>query len=96
MIQKVVHDAFGRLQACYEEGLGGHPGLQGRVVVRFLIGHDGAVSKVNPDLGSTPMADAGVDRCVVREFFKLRFPEPVGGTITVTYPIQFAPGERAP
>jgi hypothetical protein len=36
--------------------------------------------------------DPGVAACVAESFREIRFPPPEGGTVTVTYPILFAPG----
>jgi len=58
--------------------------------VRFVIGHDGAVSQVAN--GGSDMPDSGVVSCTVRAFYGLSFPQPEGGIVTVTYPIMFAPG----
>jgi hypothetical protein len=90
VIQRIVRQNFGRFRLCYENGLRSSPNLQGRVAVRFVIGHDGAVSQVSN--GGSDMPDAGVVSCTVRAFYGLSFPQPEGGIVTVTYPIIFAPG----
>lgn len=89
-IQRIVRQNFGRFRLCYENGLRNNPNLQGRVSVRFVIGRDGAVSNVSN--GGSAMPDTGVVSCVVRSFYGLSFPRPTGGTVTVVYPIMFAPG----
>ncbi len=90
VIQRIVRQNFGRFRLCYENGLRNNPNLQGRVTVRFVIGHDGAVSQVSN--GGSDMPDSGVVSCTVRAFYGLSFPQPEGGIVTVTYPIMFAPG----
>ena len=90
VIQRIVRQNFGRFRLCYENGLRNNPNLQGRVSVRFVIGHDGAVSQVAN--GGSDMPDSGVVSCTVRAFYGLSFPQPEGGIVTVTYPIMFAPG----
>lgn len=89
VIQRIVRQNFGRFRLCYERGLLSHPTLAGRVSVRFVIDRSGAVSSAE-DAGST-LPDASVVACVVRAFPGLSFPQPEGGTVTVTYPILFAP-----
>jgi hypothetical protein len=89
VIQRVVRQNFGRFKACYENGLRSSPNLQGRVAVRFVIGHDGAVSNVAN--GGSDLPDAGVVSCVTRAFYGLSFPQPENGIVTVTYPIVFSP-----
>jgi hypothetical protein len=38
------------------------------------------------------MPDAVVVTCVLKGFSEMVFPHPRGGSVTVVYPIQFAPG----
>jgi Vault protein inter-alpha-trypsin domain/von Willebrand factor type A domain len=90
VIQRIVRQNFGRFRLCYEQGLRQDPNLQGRVVVRFVIGRDGSVSSVAN--GGSDMPNSLVVACVVRGFSGFSFPQPEGGTVTVTYPIAFAPG----
>jgi hypothetical protein len=88
VIQRVVRQNFGRFKACYENGLRGNPNLQGRVAVRFVIGHDGAITSAAN--GGSDLPDAGVVSCVTRAFYGLSFPQPENGIVTVTYPIVFS------
>jgi len=90
VIQRIVRQNFGRFRLCYENGLRNNPNLEGRVVVRFIIGRDGSVSSVSN--GGSDMPDSGVVSCVARAFYGLSFPQPDGGIISVTYPIRFSPG----
>jgi hypothetical protein len=93
VIQRIVHLNFGRMRACYEEGLRRNPHAAGRLGVQFTIMPDGSVSRV-----STTGADevgAGVAACVVRAMEALSFPPPEGGTVTVSYPFVFSPADGA-
>jgi hypothetical protein len=92
VIQRIVRQNFGRFRLCYENGLGTNPNLQGRVTVRFVIGQDGSVGSVS---AGGDMPDSGVVSCVTRAFQSLRFPQPEGGIVTVSYPIVFSPGDDA-
>lgn len=87
-IQRVVRENFGRFRACYADALGHNPSLEGRVVVKFVIDHEGAVES-STDGGSDMAAD--VSECVVRRFGDLSFPPPTGGIVTVVYPLVFTP-----
>lgn len=89
-IQDVVVAEFGRFRSCYEKGLARNRSLQGRVSARFIIDESGAVQHV-ANAGSDLPDDDVVD-CVLRVFPTLRFPQPVGGTVSVVYPIVLAPG----
>ena len=88
-IQKVVRAHFSQYRACYADALKTKPELQGTVKVRFTIGKDGKVG-VAGNAGSD-LPDVNVVKCVVHETYKLKFPKPEGGIVTVTYPIKFSP-----
>jgi len=90
-IQRVVRANFGRFRNCYDAGLRTNPSLTGRVVTKFIIGRDGAVS-VSAD-GGSDLPDRSVVNCVVRSYQALSFPTPDNGQVTVTYPLMFTPGE---
>lgn len=91
VIQRIVRQNFGRMRLCYENGLRGNPGLQGRVSTKFVIGRDGAVA-TSQDAGSD-LPDQKVVSCVVSSFANLSFPAPEGGIATVVYPLSLSPGE---
>lgn len=88
VIQRIVRQNFGRFRNCYEIGLRSNPNLEGRVVARFVIGRDGAVSNVSAG-GDLP--DAQVRSCVASAFYGLSFPTPENGIVTVSYPIVLTP-----
>src|SRR5262249_45778462 len=87
LIQRIVRASFEDYRRCYQAGLGKDPALRGRVVIRFVIGIDGAVSGVQD--GGSDLPDPAVIACVLGGFKKLSFPPPTGGEVTVTYPIDF-------
>lgn len=89
VIQRIVRQNFGRFRLCYESGLRKNPELRGRVVVRFVIGREGSLTSAGN--GGSDLPDSEVIACVVRAFSGLAFPQPEGGIVTVTYPIQFSP-----
>lgn len=89
IIQRIVRQNFGRFRMCYENGLRVNPNLEGRVVIRFVIGRDGSVNSVSH--AGSDMPDASVNSCVARAFYGLSFPQPEGGIVSVTYPIRFSP-----
>jgi hypothetical protein len=91
VIQRIVRERYAQYRGCYEAGLARNPALQGRVVVRFAIDRQGRVADVR-DEGST-LPDPDVVACIVKGFADLSFPKPEGGTVTVVYPLAFAPGD---
>lgn len=91
VIQRIVRSNFGRFRNCYDAGLRTNPALAGRVVTKFVIGRDGAVSvSLN---GGSDLPSSEVVNCVVRSFQNLSFPAPSGGQVTVIYPLAFSPAE---
>jgi len=92
VIQRVVAAAKrSTFRRCFENGLRNCPNLQGRVAVRFVIGRSGRVTHARD--GGSDLVDKQVIDCVVAGFRTLEFPRPRAGTVTVIYPIAFAPGE---
>lgn len=88
VIQRIIRQNYGRFRACYVRGLLRNPSLEGRVVARFVIARDGSVAtSVN---GGSNLPDASVIHCVVSSFRALAFPQPEGGTVTVSYPLMFS------
>jgi hypothetical protein len=91
VIQRIVRQHDGQFTLCYQNGLRSNPSLTGRVSVSFAIDKSGAVSYAAD--GGSDLPDQGVVQCVVAGFRTLAFPKPDGGTVTVSYPIVFSPGE---
>ena len=94
VIQRAVRVNFTVFRLCFEAGMRRDPNLTGKVVVRFVIGLDGAVTSVTD--GGSDLPDQQVVACVVRSFSRVQFPPPNGGTVTVTYPIMFNTGGPPP
>ncbi len=89
-IRRIIRANWGRFRGCYREGLLHNPRLEGRVNIRFQIRGDGQLAEAF-DSGST-LPDDEVRRCIVRQFWELRFPEPPGGyLVTVVYPLVLTP-----
>ncbi|HSN98214.1 MAG TPA: AgmX/PglI C-terminal domain-containing protein, partial [Candidatus Nanopelagicales bacterium] len=85
VIQRIIRRNINQIRYCYERGLQTNPNLEGKVVVEFTIGKDGAVVAAR-DKGST-LQDKAVASCVVGRFLRMQFPQPAGGGIViVTYP----------
>jgi hypothetical protein len=90
VIQRIVRENFGRLQACYDIGARLHPALQGRVAVKFVIDRAGSVAMASDEGSDLP--DSDVVACVVRVFDMLAFPASRDSLVTVVYPIVFTAG----
>lgn len=104
-IQRAIRDRFPLATKCYEAGLARDPKLEGRVLVRLVIGLDGKVTEASPVTGDAakgadvltpgdapvpPMPDAKVTACVVDVLRQTVFPPPDGGTVSVVYPVTFS------
>ncbi len=87
VIRRIVRQSFGRLRLCYEQALSHRPDLEAHVTAMFVIGRDGEISSVS---GASRDAPSALVACVKRAFHGISFPEPDGGTVTVTYPIVFS------
>lgn len=90
-IREVVRAASGKMRRCYETALKRVPNESGRLTVRFEIGPDGRVFFAH--IQDTTLSDPAAQACMLEEFRALRFPPPVGGVVTVNYPLVFSPGD---
>jgi hypothetical protein len=86
-IRRVIRANFPRFRQCYDQGLKRDPSLAGSVGVRFIIDTTGAVESAS--LANGTLNDAAVRACVLGVYSTLSFPEPPGGKVMVTYPIDF-------
>jgi hypothetical protein len=92
VIQRIVRQHLNQVRACFTGALLKTPTLAGRVNVIFTIGRNGAVVFA-ADAGSSDLADTDAINCIVGAFRTIVFPPPEGGTVTVTYPLVFKPGQ---
>jgi TonB family protein len=90
VVRRVVRQHIAEVKACYERELPEHPGLEGRVVVKFTIGAKGQV--VSSVLESSTLGVPRAENCIVEVVLSWEFPEPTGGEALVSYPFTFTPG----
>lgn len=86
-VREVVSTAYQDLKTCYGKGLERNHALAGRVDFEFVIGRDGAVSEAWAR--DATLSDCEAIRCMLAEFRELHFPEPVGRSVRVLYPINY-------
>jgi hypothetical protein len=91
IIQRIVRQNYGRMRVCYENSLRKNV-REGRMVVKFVIGRDGAVSMAS--VQDNELHDADMAACVGRAFQSMSFPQPEGGIVSVVYPIIFSSGQE--
>jgi pSer/pThr/pTyr-binding forkhead associated (FHA) protein len=85
LIRRVIHEHRAQVRYCYESELQRHPGLNGKVTVKFVIGPAGAVQKSGID--NSTLGNASVENCIVARVYQWQFPKPKGGgVVQVSYP----------
>jgi hypothetical protein len=98
-IQEVVRgEFFPMAEKCYEELLTRKKGAKGRVEMSFTIVADeklgGILEDVEADHKDGGLADEKMTTCMRESMSSLAFRPPAhGGTVTVVYPIEFAPDD---
>jgi beta-lactamase regulating signal transducer with metallopeptidase domain len=83
-VERVVRQSYGAFRICYEELPKMVPT---KATLSFTIGVDGRVTE-----GRVEAEISQLGQCVERAMFGLVFPAPVGGVVTVVYPVVFEPG----
>ncbi len=86
-IERVVRRHSRGIRYCYERELADDPGLGGRVSVNWTIGLDGRVQSASVTENS--LGNRNVESCILREARRMRFDQPDGGIVVVTYPFTF-------
>ncbi len=96
-VQRVLRRHTAEIRYCYEGQLQKLPNLKGKLIVRFVIGADGAVKTVEVvEKGTTAKSEA-LNACVIKRMQRWRFPSSnggEGGDVTVVYPWQLTPAPR--
>jgi hypothetical protein len=92
VIRRIVRQRSPQFAACHEAALKRDPHSEGVVSVQFVIGKDGAVSKLR---SSSEFKDTTLVQCVERAFEGLTFPTPEAGVVLVTYPVKLYSGKKA-
>ena len=80
-----------RFRICYQKALGQVPDLQGTVQIQFSVDKSGRVSGAR--VSSSTLKNAFAERCILRNIYGIRFPEPKGGTAIFNYPFTFTSRE---
>jgi hypothetical protein len=85
LIRRVIHAHRNQVRFCYESELVRHPGMNGKVTVKFIIGANGTVQKSGLD--ASTLGNGNVESCIVSRVAQWEFPKPKGGGIVVvSYP----------
>ncbi len=92
VIRRIVHQRSPQFAACHEAALKRDPNTEGLVSVQFVIGKDGAISKLR---SISELRDSTLVQCVERAFEGVTFPTPEAGVVLVTYPVKLYSGKKA-
>lgn len=88
IIRRVVRENQAQIRYCYERELTRTPGLNGKIVVKWVITGTGSVRQAQ--VIETGMNNRAVESCLTTRINGWRFPKPKGGGIVVvTYPFIF-------
>jgi TonB family protein len=90
-IERVVRRHQRGIQYCYERELLNDPALEGRISVNWTIGLDGRVESAS--ITENSMGNRNVESCLLQEVRRMRFDQPDGGMVVVTYPFNFRSAE---
>ncbi|HKO93134.1 MAG TPA: AgmX/PglI C-terminal domain-containing protein, partial [Polyangiaceae bacterium] len=87
-IREIVSTTYKDLKACYSQAIARDRQAAGKVTFEFVIGHSGNVALAQARDATLP--DCNAISCMVAEFRELSFPPPVGRSVRVLYPIDYA------
>jgi hypothetical protein len=86
-VRGIVSDTYDELQRCYGEALTRDHSATGKVTFEFVIGQSGAVA--DAWARDATLHDCAAISCMLGQFRGLNFPEPVGRSVRVIYPINY-------
>lgn len=87
-VGRVIHSHISEIRYCYESSMLRSPDLEGKLVLDFSIGSNGAVKTAA--VKESSLNDARLDDCILRRLTKWSFPKPNGGVdVAVSYPFVF-------
>ncbi len=92
-IRNIVNDRRPEARACYDAALKSHPGIQGNIVVKWVIDPKGNVTDISVDPSGTTIHEESVGTCIIGVIKKIKFNESAKRLEThATYPFNFKPG----
>jgi len=86
-VRQIVSTSYQKLQLCYGEALTRNHSAEGKVTFEFVIGQNGGVSEAWAR--EATLYDCEAIECMLSQFRALSFPEPVGRSVRVIYPISY-------
>lgn len=96
-IQAVIAANRERVRACYDAAQKKEPGLQGDLVVAFVINPDGSVKSAEVNASESEIHSPELDSCAIDVLKTLKFPASSRGLESkVNYPFNFKPSAPPP
>ena len=90
VVERVVRRHRAQIKYCYELELMRTPGLEGKLVMQWVIGQDGKVRSAKSRAEGTTLANEALTRCIVNKVRTWVFPSPKGGgVVIVNWPFMF-------
>lgn len=91
-IRDVIRARPNEVQACYDRALARDANRRGRVLVAFVIGTDGHVTR--SEVQESTLGDVDAERCIAGVVAGLVFPRPSRGVVEARYPFELRPVDR--
>jgi hypothetical protein len=86
-VLRVINRHIGQITRCYETRLVSNPGLSGQVAFNWVVTESGGVSGVS--VRSSTLPDPQVASCISGIIRRMRFPQPQGGSVQISFPFVF-------
>lgn len=91
-IQTIVLSHRDEARKCYDDGVKGHPGVEGDLVIGWKIDPKGAVTEIAVDESKSQIHEPGIGKCIIDIIKKIPFAEsPKGFETRFSYPFNFKP-----
>lgn len=91
-IQTIVLSHRDEARKCYDDGVKGHPGVEGDLVIGWKIDPKGAVTEIAVDDAKSQIHEPGIGKCIIDIIKKIPFAEsPKGFETRFSYPFNFKP-----
>lgn len=96
-IQQVIADNRHKVRACYDAALANNPGIQGDLVISFVINPEGDVKEAEVNWAESEIHIPELDTCAADSIKALKFPASSRGLESkVNYPFNFNPSPPQP
>jgi TonB family protein len=96
-IQQVMLANRDKVRACYDAALAGNPGIEGDLVVSFVIDPHGDVKQAEVDWSQSDLHVPELDTCAADAVRSIKFPPSSRGLESkVNYPFNFHPPRSEP